>query len=280
MNQCYRHIGGTTEVTPFIKPPVSREDSSVLSIVGHNSRVVVLSPHSDDAALSLAGTLKILADEAVAITILTCFSYSAGLTNQNPGHPDDVTRLRKEEDIIFRNLVSDRIRLEWLDLPDAPLRGHSLESLFLGSGFKNQDFAAKASILKFLNSVNCENSYLFAPLAIGGHIDHRIARQVGMHLLLSGSHSIVFYEDLPYAGAFTLEDIEQYIQLLAQYNRRIPQAHVYSFQGISEFKRMAAACYPSQVCDYWLRLISEHNSRIGSPLEGGERVWRFVPSAP
>ena len=94
----------------------------------------------------------------------------------------------------------------FLDLPDAPFRGYSGDGELLGQ--VRDDDPAPLDLLRS-EIVRLEPQMVYFPLAIGGHVDHQLCRDVGVALLGEGRRwvmpgpgfvgSVSFYEDFPYA---------------------------------------------------------------------------------
>jgi LmbE family N-acetylglucosaminyl deacetylase len=94
----------------------------------------------------------------------------------------------------------------WLDLPDAVFRGYEGDDQLLGA--PRADDPAPVDVLR-REIVRLEPQRIYLPLAIGGHVDHQLARDAGMALLHEARRwvmpgpdyagMVAFYEDFPYA---------------------------------------------------------------------------------
>jgi len=94
----------------------------------------------------------------------------------------------------------------FLDLPDAVFRGYEGDAELLGS--PRDDDPAPYELLR-AEIARLEPQKVYVPLGVGGHVDHRLARQVGLELLreprawiMPGpdwAGIVTFYEDFPYA---------------------------------------------------------------------------------
>lgn len=83
----------------------------------------VVSPHRDDAALSLTQTLNDFIGSSIDINIISCFTITnwapfmtAGLTIE------EISYLRRQEDLAFIKLLGNQASLYDLDMLDSPLR--------------------------------------------------------------------------------------------------------------------------------------------------------------
>ena len=94
----------------------------------------------------------------------------------------------------------------FLDLPDAVFRSYEGDEQLLGAA--RPDDRAPVDLLR-QEIARLEPQKVYFPLAIGGHVDHRLARAVGLALLSEPRRWVMpgpdwagivaFYEDFPYA---------------------------------------------------------------------------------
>ncbi len=171
---------------------------------------IILSPHIDDAALSLGGTMALRgsAEETIVINIFSSQSYQTGLRVA----ADRLDEIAGAEDRLAGRLLSYQSRCLGLrgarerhDLGMKPVMGWTAAEVSAQDRVQ-RDIAlvatrAAAAVRDALSGATLGR--LFAPAGIGGHLDHlitalaapRIAETVGI-----GQHRIIFYEDLPYAA--------------------------------------------------------------------------------
>ena len=147
--------------------------------------VLVVSPHLDDAALSVPAWIAARADAGAEVVVLTVFS--AG----------DATHAgRQAEDRAA--LARLGARALHLGLLDAPLRrgiACSFRALVLGElAADDRDAAAVVGAL-VERIVALAPAQVLLPLGVGEHIDHRIVHAA--HARVPGR--VGFYEDRPYA---------------------------------------------------------------------------------
>ncbi len=94
----------------------------------------------------------------------------------------------------------------FLDLPDAVFRGYEGDDELMAA--PRDDDLAPADIIR-REVVRLEPQKVYFPLAVGGHVDHRLVRDVGLGLLAEQPGWVMpgpdwagivsFYEDFPYA---------------------------------------------------------------------------------
>lgn len=176
-------------------------------------RVVILSPHLDDAALSCGGLLHAL--RGVSTLVVTLCSgnppplASADGSRKLPPRRGHVSpRIRRAEDIAaMRSIDAAFVHLSF---PDAIYR-RSLESgklIYLSARERwvaphAHDAAYIEELYRLLRRICLDLGpiLLVSPLGIGDHVDHQITARVAMRLAAEGAGAqLLFYEDFPYVA--------------------------------------------------------------------------------
>lgn len=173
------------------------------------SRHVFLSPHYDDIALSCGGTAKRLAelgrrpqvalifgDHPAASQPLTEFAEQLhrqwGLT------ADQVIASRRREEAGASAVLGTEA--SFLPFRDAIYRGRRYlgdDQLFAEPADDEVDIPRQIIAAAGLDEDEPGRVRVYAPLAIGFHVDHQHAFRAGMLLAQRGTE-VWFYEDLPY----------------------------------------------------------------------------------
>jgi LmbE family N-acetylglucosaminyl deacetylase len=204
----------------------------------------------------------------------------------------DAAALRKAEDERFAYFIE--AALVDLDLPDAVHRGYEGDDALLGHAF--EDDAPPVEILR-REILRLEPQQVYFPLAIGGHVDHRLVRDTAFALMededawvmpspnLAGC--ISFYEDFPYSwwSGFTgLAD-------LADQDIEVPaglalEARYADISDQLERKNAGLMMYASQVQRLFdseqgmLDAVTGHAARVaqagGVGTGAAERYWSVV----
>jgi LmbE family N-acetylglucosaminyl deacetylase len=166
---------------------------------------LALSPHLDDAAFSCGGTLALLARRGWQVVLCTVFTASvdnptgfalACQADKGVGPEIDYMALRRDEDRAAAEALGLGAPL-WLPFPEAPHRGYgSAPELF--AALRPDDEIAEPvaeAIGALLRSLAPD--LLFAPQAIGGHVDH--VAVVRALQALAPPEPIAWWRDAPYA---------------------------------------------------------------------------------
>lgn len=184
---------------------------------------IFLSPHFDDIALSCGGMAAHLAKRGARCICLTVFTAPAPgnapisdymkemhgkWVRASGGETSAINEVRREEERAAMRLLN--LQPVWLDLPDAPYRRSAAGEHFYTSDehlFGKVDMEERMSLVPRITGeirrVVRESGALgrvrvFAPLAVGHHVDHQLvfwaARRLGPRC------GVLFYEDYPYAA--------------------------------------------------------------------------------
>jgi LmbE family N-acetylglucosaminyl deacetylase len=241
-------------------------------------KIAVLSPHRDDAAFSLSLAIACWLGRGYAVEVVNCFTRSeyAPFSDASSVHANDrmtyVTGLRLKEDECWRKQYSaklSRVALstEDLNLKDAPLRLHCSPDEVCNVLVNPADKAMRKVHAALERS---GAGAVVLPLALGGHVDHRTAREASLTLAGSGL-PCAFYEDLPYALRLgSGEDVERAAR---EIDRELAPVFASETSGDVEasvgLKRRMALCYDSQIEDETADRIASFSVHYG----GRERLW-------
>jgi LmbE family N-acetylglucosaminyl deacetylase len=228
--------------------------------------LTVLSPHQDDAGLSLAMTICAAARSGRPVRIVNCFTVSAYAPHSLARDVVEVGSVRKEEDREFASRVGPSVEVVDLGMEDAPIRlGRPVASVRrLKVGPRERMDAQK--IAEALNCV--ADGMVLAPLGLGGHIDHLVAFEAAIRLARAG-RTVVFYEDLPYAAE--LRDcciLRAANRASRRIGARLGGALVRDREA-EDRKRFAIEAYGSQLSTGQIDSVIGYGTRRG----GGERLW-------
>lgn len=160
--------------------------------------IAVVSPHLDDAVLSLGGLIGRQAEAGQNVEVVTCFTAGPPLDSIPAKRRvfADYTARRAEDERALAILGASH---RWLDLwertwRDPPLPGplHAFRTPpDLG------DFAELSTIRAVIGDMVHRGALVYAPLGVGNHVDHvEVALAAISAMVESGTFSRVrFYED-------------------------------------------------------------------------------------
>ncbi|MDQ3692026.1 MAG: PIG-L family deacetylase [Chloroflexota bacterium] len=169
-----------------------------------------LSPHYDDIALSCGGMVALLAGAGIRPRISVAFgaapdpnqplsSFAAAMHETWGLAAADVIARRRQEEAAAAELLGATSAS--LSLTDAIYRGswYQDDAALLGTVPADEAPLAGQITRELLDAAGHDRAARFyAPLGIGGHVDHQICFAAGVELASAG-RDVWFYEDLPYA---------------------------------------------------------------------------------
>jgi LmbE family N-acetylglucosaminyl deacetylase len=165
-------------------------------------RIVLISPHRDDAAFSLSLAIDAWAEAGHTVTVLNCFTCSeyAPYANTESVPPAQrmryISELRRREDLAWSGSYNGAVKLVDMGLRDAPLRLTCAIDQVCTQAVV-WDEAMYSQVQRTIMDLSPEA--LILPLALGNHVDHITARDAAM-ACATGDLPCAFYEDLPYAA--------------------------------------------------------------------------------
>jgi LmbE family N-acetylglucosaminyl deacetylase len=276
-----------------------------------------VSPHSDDAALSCGGLILQLSRGGEPVDIATLFSGSGNRTQLTPYQrlalgfgsqdrwqpgataatsaetpapagdevptPFEVMERRRAEDRAYARFAGASVI--HLDLADAVFRDYEGDEELLDEP-KAGDPAPTRELRALLGDLAPDRVY--APLAVGGHADHRLARRA-VTALIGGTiepEAVRFYEDFPYAHQLGFADpgtldTEFAAALPAGWSLRpdlVPIAAVLpdKVTGLGVYSSQLGRLFGGD--DPMARAVRERAEVVGrqAGLEPSERYWRLV----
>ncbi|MGZ4887565.1 MAG: PIG-L deacetylase family protein [Candidatus Angelobacter sp.] len=256
------------------RPPDVHRGPGLLGKADFPSRVIVISPHIDDAAFSLAATLKVLVAAGSAVQIINCFTLSryAPFSGTN-SKISAITRRRHEEEA-FLHYLGGKSSSADLGLVDAPARtGVGLRGI-MASHLPLKELSETVAMLAGGLDDADDDTAIMAPLAIGDHSDHYIARQAA--ILKYHDRPIAFYEDLPYAATANESHVANSLKQTAESFAGGLKPLLFHWPGDAAWKRQSCSHYKSQISEAGILKMLDYMERIR-----GERLWcsaRFIDS--
>ena len=250
--------------------------------VGNN--ILIFSPHFDDAIFSCGGSIVNWLSQGKNIFICTIFSgipdynnisnFASRLTTSGW-----VEKRADENRVALEELMIKHVSLDFLEalfrkLADGSFECNSWEDIFsVRPNYLEYEISLmKALCKKVLGRFDLKEFDIFLPLAIGGHIDHRLIFGLSKFFINQNikKNNVFYYEDLPYAAIGELNEDKFYsLNLFAE------------IQEISLDEKLAAVKF----YETGLRMgegegrviaaIKHHAVFIGQDSKAGERFWRY-----
>jgi LmbE family N-acetylglucosaminyl deacetylase len=238
---------------------------------------IIVAPHPDDAPLSAFGAVQgdsWLFDEAGRSLVLDIFTRTSwSRFPELLRSAAEVQQVRCAEERLMARLLGARLKM--LDLPEAVLRGCAIEEVFTApptAGDAPIIDAIRAAVTALAGEHASARWYL--PLGVGGHLDHRLARDAALAALEAAGlprERIFFYEDLPYAVAEPTRDFAATVP-----GRRLaPSSHRPGVWALFN-KREALRVYWSQLTWPQIREVTQYtNRRGGGNSPPMEQYWQL-----
>jgi LmbE family N-acetylglucosaminyl deacetylase len=201
-------------------------------------RVVILSPHLDDAALSCGGLLHALRDTVSTLVVsISCGSIrvlaadgSCKLSTRK-GHASARTR-RREDIAAMHSVDTDFVHLSFPDViyRRSPLTGRliyrSARETWVAPRIDDMGHIEELYLVLRRLCLDLGRILLLSPMGIGRHVDHQIAARVALRMAATHAGAeLLFYEDFPYVanprvGRGDPDDPPQALQRLQQQARQ------------------------------------------------------------
>ncbi len=168
-------------------------------------RVLVLSPHLDDAVLSAAGMLDSLKGVVSRLVVtIACGNPVARSTGRARGRAGfaSPSERRLEDIVAMKELDCNYVHLGFADCiyRRSPTTGELIykggHSRFSSIAVDDRAYVEELYLVLRRLSNDMGRVLVVAPLGIGGHVDHLICAQVALQL--RGVKDTLFYEDVPY----------------------------------------------------------------------------------
>lgn len=248
--------------------------------------ILFVSPHLDDIALSCGGLVRRLAAHGQRVVIATVctadrpagqplFAAAQHVHGEWQLGDEQPYAIRRQEDAAgCAVLGAQPIHLGLLDAiyrqdeAGAPLYH---PDTFMGGQVTEHDWQHFLPQVKAVLQPHMRNALrIYAPLSIGGHVDHVLVRQAVEEM--AGDALVMFYEDYPYAGKTVWQDSAVTAGL-------VPAALALS-QNETESRILAISQYPSQMFALFEQaetMPEKVRQYVGQT--GGERVWMPIDAS-
>jgi LmbE family N-acetylglucosaminyl deacetylase len=230
------------------------------------SGVLVVSPHPDDAALSVGGLLLCL---EAPITLLTVFGRSNyTLRGWLERGWKRVTEIRQAEETAYARSLG--ARLLYPRLTDASIRFRgAVERMFPADGLPALPRRLPGVLEEALRG---RPRLMLVPAGIGGHADHLAVREAARAAAAKRGLAVAFYEDLPYAATFSERRLRRHLRGL---DARLEPLWIPLGGRLAE-KLQRLSLYATQLGPKQVRQVAAH-ARRWPERAPCERLWALPP---
>ena len=223
--------------------------------------------------------MTLCVEQGVQVHVINVFTRSAYAPHLPLSTGTDaleaVSAARLGEDRALQQRIGAGCRMQDLDWTDAPVRlGVALEQVLAGPLPPEQQRTEAGRLAQELRgALTSEAALVFAPLALGGHVDHTLVRDAA--LLAVPCERLALYEDLPYAARLADAEIREAVSaILGGQAAGEPIAVSAGGESGGARKRELAGLYPSQIDRAVVDEIGQYTERIG-----GERFYACAERA-
>jgi LmbE family N-acetylglucosaminyl deacetylase len=251
-------------------------------------RPVYLSPHLDDAALSCGGLIYRQARQGARPLVITCLAGVPDYRTLSPfatelhrrwGQPLDPMGLRRCEDAAaLQYLGADYQHWDYGDCIYRRAPGgadflYASEAALFGDVHAQEQGLVVELAGRLKSALQNEDILIYAPLAVGHHVDHQLVLQAAL-LLRERRFRVQFYEDYPYVA-----DPQKLAQALQAWTRP-PTAHVQALSEAEMDARISAIrLYRSQLDSLFStedgipEQVRSYARKVGVGAGYGEQYW-------
>ncbi len=224
-------------------------------------RTILVSPHSDDIAFSLGGTLlqDFFHGPFLMVTIFTKSNFSPCIKILDS---EMISKVRHLEDVEFADKLE--IKFQSFSFSESPLRGYSRRDIFANNNPASDPIYTEVycALSKLIKSYRCE--LIVSPMGLGNHIDHIIVCNICCRIAKENNIRIVFYEDLCYASQLTLKQIKVRAKSISPdlqpWNINITPIFNNKIENIKLYKTQASRIFQTMIKSHALRLGIENKS--------------------
>ena len=166
-------------------------------------RLIVLSPHQDDAVFSLSISLRAWCRAGLQVEVLNFYTQSVYAPREDLSSRDTselrakVSRVRAREDRRALASIDPSISIRSLPLLDGPLR---LDIDFGSITSPDRSHPSDSEVHQLSQALHSytRQALVLAPLGLGNHVDHLTIHAAALSGVVT--KHLAFYEDLPYAS--------------------------------------------------------------------------------
>lgn len=164
-------------------------------------RVLIVSPHFDDVALSLGQSLRDGdLSQASSVSVRVVFGATNWTTSMHPTRrrAPFVSAWRRTEELMAALRFGYTFRAAALE--EVVLRSGSMDP----GSFRDEESISGHPLVdrvtRMIRRWSDDRDLVLVPAGLGRHVDHRIVAAAGVRLMRAGGTPVAFYEDRPYTA--------------------------------------------------------------------------------
>jgi len=241
------------------------------------NKIMILSPHADDAIFSLSG-LMIRHANNFEFHIINIFGrQDFTLYNNFADNKIGSDFVHKEEKLAW--LLLNIQNGTFLSFKDAAMRRFEPGRSIINSNLDSKSMIAYEKelfedIFSHINELvrTITPGYIFCPLGIGRHVDHIIVREAVLANQYLYNKKLFFYEESPYVISF--DKIREINEIKIKSQRKLKKRKINITNEISE-KRKLLNLYASQLKKFQINAMIRHTQ--ADDFRYYENYWELVP---
>ena len=240
---------------------------------------IYLSPHFDDVAFSCGGLIWEQVEAGHTVSVWTVcagepppgpISPYAQSLHERWGTGQEAVAVRRAEDLLSSGRMG--ASSQNFSIPDAIYRRSPVDDEYLYTSdaelfieLRRVESQMVESLRDELNQSLPQDFELVCPLALGGHVDHRLVRSAAEGLGVP----MWYYADYPYTSS-PEDDLDEHDQGM------LPRLYPVSERGL-EIWQHAVAAHSSQISTFWSSTDEMRDAiqAYWKPVKG-TRLWYFA----
>jgi LmbE family N-acetylglucosaminyl deacetylase len=233
--------------------------------------VTIVSPHYDDAPLSLGQSLLDGALSRCRVRVEVVFGRSNFTRWFHPtrGRALPVTVWRRGEEALAQAAFGYRVGTSSWE--EVVLRSGELDAERLLDPTVPLDEELVADLTSWMRRLRGHGAVLLVPAGVGGHVDHRLVAEAGRRLADEHPDRLGFYEDRPYVSMVGPDAV---VERLRSLRPDLEPVDV-SATVTDRLHRLLQRCYPSQVEGLFMDAMASDRA-----AGARERVWFAAGEVP
>lgn len=224
---------------------------------------LVISPHVDDAFLSLGGLLTNTGVKKVidVFPISKFHRFDKSLREQG------ITGIRRAEELLNSRITG--VEVEFLPFAEGRMRGYKH---WHTTPLWPSEARMISRVKGIIRNEMADFDNVFFPLGTGHHVDHLLVASIGFGFVTEGKEAnLYFYEDMPYT---VHRDMCEFVYMNPETDAKSLAARLLQFDPKKKLR--VCSTYRSQVDSRDIRAILRYAKKLANDGKYYERVFRIA----